>query len=60
MKKYIQPNMVICQREFFLMEGLSMNNVPGNQNDFFTNETVFDDTEDINPQNDKSFWDDAE
>ena len=37
-----------------------MNNGPGNQGDFFTNETHFDDTEDINPQTDKSFWDDAE
>ena len=60
MKKYIQPNIVVCQREFFLMEGLSMNNGPGYQDDFFTNETHFDETEDINPQNDKSFWDDAE
>lgn len=59
MKKYMQPSTVILKSLFILMAGESMHTEVGNGQQL-GNETHFDDTEDINPQTDKSFWDDAE
>ena len=59
MKKYMQPSTVIMKSMLILMAGESTHNWKGNGSQL-GNETVFDETEDINPQNDKSFWDDAE
>ena len=59
MKKYMQPSTVIMKSMLILMAGESIHTEVGTGQQF-GNETVFDDTEDINPQTDKSFWDDAE
>ena len=61
MKKYFSPSLEIKQALYYnILAGSpdAYKEVGGSSQ--FGNETVFDDTEDINPQNGKSFWDDAE
>ena len=61
MKKYMQPSTVIMKSMLILMAGESIHtHTEVGNGQQLGNETHFDDTEDINPQTDKSFWDDAE
>ena len=60
MKKYIHPLTEILKSEYVLMAGQSLtnNDTPGSGNQL-TNESVFDETEDVDPSKGKGFWDDA-
>ena len=58
MKKYIHPLTVILKSEYVLMAGESIHTDVGNRTQL-TNESVFDETEDVDPSKGKGFWDDA-
>ncbi|MBR3089149.1 MAG: hypothetical protein IKH02_09020 [Prevotella sp.] len=56
MKKYIQPQIEVNEVAFLLLElGLSDSEGDGNE---FSNDSFFDDSDDVSLQSNRSLWDD--
>lgn len=56
MKKYIQPQIEVNEVAFLLLE-LGLSDGPGNE-DEFSNDSFFDDSDDVSLQSNRSLWDD--
>ncbi|MBR0116074.1 MAG: hypothetical protein IJM04_02200 [Prevotella sp.] len=56
MKKYIQPQIEVNEVAFLLLE-LGLSDSEGDDNEF-SNDSFFDDSDDVSLQSNRSLWDD--